>query len=241
MDMSSYYSMEVVSEKDDVRTIKASIDRFKMKTGARGMNIEIDTDKPFVASDSGKDKKDSAMEMMTKLFGAIRQQKFTMTVNSEGKVLQVAGFEDMAKRVVDSMGLEGAKKEEMIAQFNKQFNGDQVKGQFERFWYIFPNKEVKIGESWNRSSDLNGPMPGNYNSTYTVKDIEGDMVTLDEKTKIETKQGAMVLNGDITGTIIVDSKLGLVVSADQEMKMKADAGGMKFEMNGKTKTKGMAR
>jgi hypothetical protein len=209
-----------------------------MKSGAAGFNMEIDTDKPITGDGSSKD---SALQMLNKLFGAIRKQKFTMKVNAEGTIMEVTGFENMAQAIVDSIGISDEQKETMKGQFNKQFNGDQVKSQLERFWNVFPNKEVKVGDTWNRESSVGGNMPGAYNSTFKVKDIEGDMVTLEEKTKVETKEDKMSLKGDIEGTLVVDSRSGLVVSADQDMTMKADAGGMSFEIKGKTKTKGTAR
>ena len=67
------------------------------------------------------------------------------------------------------------------------------------------------------------------------------MVTLEETTKMESEDEKNNLKGDIKGTLVVDSKSGLVVSADQDMKMATDVGGMKFEINGKTKIKGKAR
>ena len=63
-----------------------------------------------------------------------------------------------------------------------------MQSQLDRFWYIFPNKEVKVGDSWVKNSDLSGQMPGKYNSTYTVSEIEGDLVTLDEDTKVSIEE-----------------------------------------------------
>ncbi len=238
-DMSSYYSLKVISDSADIRTIEGSIDRFSMKTGAGGMNIEIDTDKPDTGS--GASEKDSALTMLNKLFSAIKHQKFIMKVNAEGSVLDVTGFERMGLSIADSLGLEGEKREQMMRQFDKQFNGDEIKGQFGRFWSVFPNKEVKVGDSWNKTSVLKGTMPGTYTSTYKVKDIEGDMVTLEEKTKVNSKAEKMGMTGDIEGTLVVDSRSGLVVTADQDMKFKASGGGMNFDIIAKTKTKGTAR
>ena len=89
-DMSTYYSLKVISDSADFRTIEASVDRFAMKTGVGGMNIEIDTDKPIVAAEDGKD---SALAIVNKLFAAIKHQKFFMKVNSEGSVMEVTGFD----------------------------------------------------------------------------------------------------------------------------------------------------
>ena len=237
-DMSTYYSLKVISDSADFRTIEASVDRFAMKTGVGGMNIEIDTDKPIVAAEDGKD---SALAMVNKLFAAIKHQKFFMKVNSEGSVMEVTGFDKMKYSIADSMGLEGERREQLMQQFDKQFNGEEIKGQFERFWSIFPNKEVKVGDTWSKTSVLKGNMPGTYTSIYTVKDIEGDMVTLEEKTKVESKEEKMGLKGDIEGTLVVDSRSGLVVTADQDMTLKATGSGTNFEIKGKTRTKGTAR
>ena len=240
LDMSTYYSMEVEADSADTKTITTSIDRFKMKGGTGGFVFEVDTDMPIQESTDSTDK-ENPLKMVNKIFAAIRGQKFTMKVNAEGKVTDVRGFENMAQTLMDSMDLPEDKKDEMQKQFDSQFNGDEIKGQMERFWYIFPNKEVKVGDSWEKNSVMGGKLPGKYNSTYKVKEIEGDMVTLEEKTKVESEEVKMKLSGDITGTIVVDSRSGLVVSAKQDMKLTASAGGMSFDIKGKTQIKGKAR
>ena len=171
----------------------------------------------------------------------MRHQKFVMVVNAEGVIVEVSGFDRIGTSIADSLGLEGQSREQLLQQFGSQFNGDEIKGQFERFWGIFPNKEVKVGDSWSRTAVLKGKMPGTYTSTYKVKDIEGDMVTIEEKTKVESKDKTTGVSGDIEGTLVVDSRSGLVVTADQDMNLSSSGAGMNFDMKGKTKTKGVAR
>lgn len=240
MDMIFYYSMDVTADDGTIKTITTSIDRFKMKVNVAGMNIDIDTDKPLPSlgkTDDGKD----PMKMLNGLFGAIKGQKFTMRVDAEGKVLDVTGFENMAKTIVDSMSLDEEQARQMKEKFSQQFNAEKMKDQFARTFYIFPNKEVKVGDSWEKSTDISGEMGGKYTSTYKVTNIEGDMVTLDENTKVGSGQEKMNLKGDITGTIVVDSRLGLIVSGDQDMKMTIEASGKNIDIKAKTKIKGKAR
>jgi RNA recognition motif-containing protein len=240
MDMSAYYSMDVTADSGDTKTITTSVDRFKMKMGMGGMNLEVDTDKPVVDDNdtaSGK----NPFKMVSRVFGAIKGQHFSMKVDGEGKVLEVTGFENMAKSIVDSMGLDEDKRQEMMQQFNKQFSAKSMKEQLEKMWYIFPNKEVKVGDTWQKDMESSGTMAGKYNSTYKVKEIEGDMVTLDQITKVISDNEQAKLSGEITGTLVVDSRNGLIVNADQDMKMTASAGGMSFDIKGKTKIKGKAR
>jgi hypothetical protein len=240
MDISAYYSMDVTEDNGNTKTITTSIDRFKMNMEVGGMNLEVDTDKP-VTDDNDSSGKKNPLKMVDRIFNAIKGQHFSMKVDAEGKVLEVTGFENMAQSLVDSMGLDEEHSKEMIQKFNQQFNGDQMKEQFERTWYIFPNKEVKVGDTWQKKSETGGMMGGKYNSTYKVTEIEGDMVTLEETTKIESDNKGAKMNGEVKGTLVVDSRVGLVVKADQDMTMKTEAGGKSIEINAKTKIKGKAR
>ena len=241
MDMSNYYSMDVTEDDGKIKTINSKFDRFKMKMNGGGMNLEVDTDNPLPESGEMSEGKKDPFKMINKMFGAIKGQQFTMKVDQEGKILSVEGFENIGKLLADSLDLNEKDRGDMMKQFNEQFNAKSTKSQFERFFYIFPNKEVKVGDSWQKNSEISGPAGGKYASTYKVTEIEGDMVTLEETTKIESEDEKINLKGDIKGTLVIDSKSGLVVSADQDMKMATDVGGMKFEINGKTKIKGKAR
>jgi len=239
MDMSAYYSMEVAGGEADLKELTTTIDRFKIKTSMGAMNFEIDTDKPLPSM--GDTSSGDPMRMLNKLFGAIKGQKFTMKVNAEGKVTEVKGFESMGNKLLDSLGIDGAQKEQFNQQFNKQFNAEQMQGQFDRILYIFPNKEVKVGDSWEKTSQQTGQMPGKYISKYTVSEIEGDMVTLDEDTKLSVDQQGANVNGKITGKIVVDSRSGLVVKADQDLKVTTTAEGTPIDIVGKISIKGKAR
>jgi hypothetical protein len=139
------------------------------------------------------------------------------------------------------MGADEEMKQQMEQQFNKQFNDQTMKDQFERFLYIFPNKDVKVGDSWQKTTTPGGAMGGKYSSTYTVSEIEGDMVTVDEKSKIDGTSAGMNMKGDITGTLVIDSKSGLVVTADQDMDLTMNAEGKEIKMKAKSKIKGKAR
>ncbi len=240
MGMTNYYSMDVVADDGTTKTITTTYDRFKMNMKVGPMNIDVDSDKPL--SETGDDNgKQDPMKMINSIFGAIKGKKFSMKVNAEGKVEEVTGFKEMAQSIVDSMGLDEKMKEQMQQQFSKQFNENNMKDQFERVLYIFPNKEVKVGDSWQKTTTPGGAMGGKYTSTYTVSEIEGDMVTLEEKSKIDGASAAMNMKGDITGTLVIDSKSGLVVSADQDMDLKISTDGKEMKMKGKTKIKGKAR
>jgi hypothetical protein len=237
IDMSYYYSMDVSADDGKMKTITTSFDRVKMNMNVGGMEMAIDSDKKPEGSADTK----NPVEIMNRLFGAISGQRFVMKVNAEGKVEEITGFKEMADVIADSLKLEGKDREEMMGEFEKNFSEKEIRGQFERILYIFPNKEVKVGESWEKKTNVYGQMAGKYNSTYTVKEIEGDMVTLEEKTKIEAETEGIGMDGNVSGLLVVDSRSGLMVNADQDMIIKMDKGGSKITLNAKVKIKGKAR
>src|SRR5436190_15569058 len=178
MDVTAGYSMDIVGDDGKMKKIEAVYNDFKMNMQVMGMEINIDTDKP--APDvSMEDAKTNPSALMNKLFSGIRGKKFNMTVNEQGEVMEVTGFDAIAKAMVDSLGLPDEYKEKMEATAKDQFNGDDIKKQFSQMFYIFPNKEVKVGDSWKTNNITSEKMPAKYNNTYTVKEIKEDMLTFD--------------------------------------------------------------
>ena len=96
MDMTTYYSLLVVDDDGIIKTVKSTFDRFKMRMAVKGFNIEIDTEKPL--PDFGLNENETKpMLLLNNMLGAIKGKEFFMRVDAEGKVLEVNGFENMAK------------------------------------------------------------------------------------------------------------------------------------------------
>ena len=238
MEMAYYYSMDVADGEKGNKQIVTAIDRLRIKMGMAGMNIDVDTDKPASGTNSGSD----PFSKINNMLAGVKGRTFTMDVDPEGHVVAVKGMEEMGKAIADSLQLEGEDRLEFEKRFGQQLNEKATREQFERVWLIFPNREVKVGDSWTKTYSIGGQMPGKYVSEYTVKEIEGDMVTLEEETKIEPngEEGPSV-KGKITGTAVVDSRSGLIVNSDQDMKMTVSVNGFEVESKGKTKIKGKSR
>lgn len=243
MDMTTYYSLDIIDDDGSIKTISSKLERFKMNTVMMGFNVDIDTDDP-VSKDTA-DVKKNPLELMKKVFGALKGTRFNMKVNREGKITEVSGLENLGDKLATELGLDESEKTTASGGLDKAFNKDEIARNFERFWYIFPNKEVKVGDSWKKTSSFGGQVPATFESTYKVTDIEGDMVTLEEKSLISSKKDAgdktFETSGEISGTVTVDSRSGLLVNSDQDMNMKVNTGGAEITIKGKSKIKGKAR
>jgi hypothetical protein len=241
MTLGTLYSVDVLSDSAGIKTLKGTYRNFRMKADMMGIAIDIDTDKP----DTSKPDPGNPMAMMSKVFRMIKGATFTMKIDKKGNVLAVTGaeqFRDMIVAYADSMGADEADLQSAREAFSQQFNEEAVKSQFSQIFTIFPDKEVKIGDSWEQVTSTNAPMAAKNTTKYTVKEIEGDMVTLTSKTKMEgTDKSKFDLEGDQEGNLIVNSKTGLVVQAEYNQNMYVKAQGMTIGMKAKGNITGKER
>ena len=230
------YSFEVTDEKDRIKTLRGVYKNFKLYMKIMDMEIDIDTDKP-VSNMS----EDDQMGLMKKIFTGIKGKAFTMMVDEEGNVLSVSGFDEIIKSMIDSSGVNEDMKLQMKVSLRDQFNEQELKNQFAQVFMIFPNKSVKVGDSWQKDYRMGGKMPANFSTTYTVKKMEADQVTLDAKTIIAPAGGEMEVTGKQAGTLLVDSKNGLVINAEFSQNMETKTQDLQIIINGKGKIKGKER
>ena len=234
VNISGVYGIEVLSEEAGIRTLKGVYRNFKMYMKMMGMEIDVDTDKPNtpVAGDEN-----NPSTMVARVFSGIAGKTFTMKVDQEGKVIEVSGIEEMVKSMVDSMDFDANTKQQMQASLEDQFNEQSIKDAFAQAFYIFPNKKVKDGDSWTKTFTMGGKTPSKQTTTYTVTDIEGDIVTLDTKTDISSV-GEMEISGSQTGKVLVDSRTGLMVNGNFDQNMKVKVQGMDMDIKAKGTVKG---
>lgn len=234
------YSVEVTGERDKVKSLTAVYQNFKLYLKMMGLEMDIDTEKPAPPIDPDKIK-ENPMGMMARVFSGIKGKKFDMQVDEEGKVLSVSGFDAIINGMIDSTGVEGDMRLQMQASLSDQFNEQAIKDQFAQVFTIFPNKKVKVGDNWEKSFEMGGKMPAKFSTVYTVKQIEGDQLTLDAKTAISPSGDQAELKGTQTGILLVDGKTGLVRSADFTQHMETTVQGMDLKIAGKGKIKGKER
>ncbi|RYY99893.1 MAG: hypothetical protein EOO11_03510 [Chitinophagaceae bacterium] len=219
------YTMEVTDETDSVKTLRMTYDRIAMNLVTPEQTINVDSDKGDTAT--GTDEAANMQGIMNKMFRSMKGKAFTMKVNREGQVVSIEGLQQMAESVINSMGLPEEARAGAMQGFTQQFNDETLKETFSQSFNIFPNRPVKVGDSWTRTfSGQRSPM--NTKTTYTVKAIEGDNVVLDAKSDV-TLTGQQEMKGIQTGTMRVDGKTGLVLNGEVNLALN---GAMKMTTKG---------
>ena len=232
----SLYSIKVNEDDGHIKTLTGTYKNFKMSMNMMGMDITIDSDKPLEAKDdAGMDK--NPVALMKKVFSGISGKSFIMKVDEEGNIIEVSGFEEMYAGMMNAINLNEDQKAKGLTALKNQFNEKSVKDQFAQLFTIYPNKEIKTGDTWERNYSSVGNLPAKYSTTYTVKGIEGDHVTLVAKTKIGSTSD-IDIKGEQQGNIIIDSKSGLIINAQYEQNFVTTVKGTSVKMEGKGNIKG---
>jgi len=105
---------------------------------------------------------------------------------------------------------------------------------------IIMHAEIKVGDTWQKKYATTGKMSSTYTTDYTVKEIEGDHVTLDTRTKIGSSGADKEINGTQNGNIIVDSKTGLMVNAKFDQQINVNSNGQTVAITGTGRINGKA-
>ena len=207
MNMGAGYSLDIIGDDGNIKTINGEFKNFKMNMKAMGMEINIDTDKPVKNEiEDSTAIAENISNKMNKIFGLITGKKFTMKVNREGEVLDVSGFDQMLSSIADSSGMDEEQRQKVMQTINQQVNEKEIKNRFADIFYIFPQKEVKVGDTWEKEYETSSSkMPVKNHSVYKVKEIEGDMVTIAARTDMISSDENIKVDGKQTGTLIVDS------------------------------------
>lgn len=237
--MGTFYSVHVQDEADKVRTMTVTHRKVNMQMKMMGMEISIDSDKDKPGE---ADFEKAPVEALKKIFTGIVGRSFSLKVDENGKIIEVSGFTEMMEDMLKSLNLPEEALETGRAALNDQYDEENIKSQFEQVFSFFPNKEVKEGDSWEKTFITGGKkMPARHSSIYKVKSVDGDHVLLYVTTLIEPAADEFVINGSQNGHLLVDSKTGLVLKAEFEQEMEAEAMGMKMQITGTGKIKGAER
>jgi len=127
--------------------------------------------------------------------------------------------------------------ESQIQQIRKQlmdsYGEKSFKGSIETVTYLFPKKEVAVGNEWMVKTKLESTMEADVTTTYVLVKDDGKYWIIEGKSVIETeKNNKVVSNGmemsyDMSGgtdiKIKIDKKTGWIVESDINQKMKGSA------------------
>ncbi len=229
MDMSSMMGMktDMVTESEiEIKSVaengdfemESTYSRIKMDISSSMMNMSYDSDK-----DADLDPFDPMAEAYEN-FNAMLNKPLVFVMNNRGKVVKAPDLNTLLT-------------EEAQNEAAARGQSDQMGQMLDNMFAIFPEEEVKEGDSWEREMDTkSGEIPMSVKVKYTVDKIQADKVILscagDISGSGNTQGMSMKLTGTMKGTMELDRKTGWTEKAEitQELEMNM---GMKVKMTNK--------
>jgi len=108
---------------------------------------------------------------------------------------------------------------------------NELKEQMSNQFIQFPDKKVKVGESWTMSTTMN--QVGNLEYTYTLVGIEKQRLLLTVEGKMLESETVKTLTANISGDVVLDKKTGETLESNivMDMDMQMEAQGNTMDMN----------
>lgn len=206
------YDMEVLDKTDSATTIRATYTRIAMDIASPSGNITLDSDQPL--KDTAASGELDPTTLMKQMFASMKGKSFVMNVAPDGTITGITGVNEMAEAMFNSMSVPEQYKQQMKAYFSQQFNNETLKQSFGNALNIYPNKAVNVGDKWEKKANVTvAGSPVTSATTYTIKSINGDRVTIDVAADVNNGSGTQ------TGTMVVDADNGLVIEANTAQKL----------------------
>ncbi len=189
----------------------------KMEQANPMMNMRFDSDNP-----ENNEPKD-VMDGLNNLIG----KKFDVVVDKQGTVKSVNIEGNLFDGIFDNM----PGGEQMATQFESQFGESAIKSSLSQTLGFFPDKPVKVGDTWVKNTTSEMGMKLDLQTTYTLKERKNGNAMIefisDAKTNPSDAPLEMMgmtmsydMKGTMQGTITVDEKTGWAIKNTGEQKMK---------------------
>jgi uncharacterized protein DUF6263 len=224
-----YFSWTPVKQDGDNWEIEQKIEGVKMKIDIGGSPIEYDSTKEQPTSSA-----------LSEFFKQLVGSKFTLTVDKNFKVTAIKGRDEFLKK------LTGANPS-MEALLKQILSEEALKEMADPTFAAIPNKEVKKGDTWDKTSKLEmGPI-GKYENTYKYT-YDGPDKDKKSKIKVDTTlkytppgndaaggglpfkiKSADLSSKDAGGTILFDADKGRVAESEMHVTL---TGKLSIEIGG---------
>jgi hypothetical protein len=121
---------------------------------------------------SGKEVSDTLNDLMSIMFDNMVGKSFEMTLDNKGKVKSVSGFDKIIAHLFDNLPSSiDMQKDQLMGQMNNAFGEDSFKQNMEAATAIFPDKPVKVGDTWEIETTINSTIEFNIKNVYTLEKV----------------------------------------------------------------------
>ncbi len=223
--MSTVYDMNIINKTDtEIQTefIYEEV-HFEMTGGMMSMKY----DSNHAPGDTSQI--DSSV---SKLFDCLTGSHFNALIATDGTVKSVSGMEVILDKMLNVLDGEVHELTPLKAAMTQQFNNEAIRKNFEQSTKIYPDKPVKIGDSWSieQTIEILG-MSLKTVSTYELISNTQETAIANIQSIITESHGK--LSGNQSGTVEFDLRTGMAKNANLKQHIKGSivANGMDIPLD----------
>lgn len=228
-----WYQWTPVKE-EKVTEGKEEFTRWTVKQKIEGLEMNIDiSGNPINYSSKAESTGSAGNPGLVEYFKGLKDTEFTVTLGKNYKVEKVEGKDEFVKKL-------GAGSAQMDALLKKVMTDDALREMVDPTAKLFPDGQKKVGDTWEKKTNLNlGPI-GSYELVYKLKyvGVEKEKDKLEIETAItyaapkdnpdgllfRIKEGSKLTSDPAgsKGTVLYDPKAQRIDSAEINITLKGD-------------------
>lgn len=208
--------------KDKVYDISVNLIGKRVSQNAEGKTVVVDTKQAMPKEDQ--------LKMIWSVNKAMTGNKLSLTMNSDGKIISIKGFEPIYAKIstaIGSMVKDPAQKEAIVNNFKTTFSEEILKEQLESSLLVLPAKGVKVGEKWTKTDNVSPDGSVKVSSNYTLSSVGNGIAEISvtggipKKSDKRSKDGithSMTSELSQNGTIKFDQNTGWIYNQNVSVK-----------------------
>jgi hypothetical protein len=170
----------------------------------------------------------ATLDPTERMLGLLKNAKISATINSTGKVLAINGYKELGEKILASFNDENARNMAK-AQWEKVVGEGMIKKNIEQLFSVLPDTTKKVGDVWKRNTLQKGEIDMNVSSTFTLKEIDGGIATIESEGEMSSEPGESnvmgytVTNnfqGNQQGEFEVETQTGMVLKNNTTSRLK---------------------
>lgn len=215
IDIGYYFNVEEVDADGNYR-IRVTYHSISHKENGLMGEVEYDSANPSEAPDP-------LTEPIRKAYAALLGQSFFMTITPEGEAEDIEGVDAIIAKILEQSDAEGGVAMDLLESSLKKLFGDQaLKEMMGNMLSIYPDKPVRVGDSWSRKIVLEKGLPMIINNTWTLKERREGVAFIEVDSTVEPNPDAPSISmmtvkmrynmtGTQKGTIEVQEDTGWII------------------------------
>ena len=228
-------NITVLEENASGYKLSASIKKMAVTTNIPSMGTSIvystEDDAPVTANTKG----------VSDILKGLKDTPFTMEMTRRGEVTTVQGINAIVTKMITAANLNDAESALLNQTMSQIMTDESYQAQMKQMMMTYPDKALKLGETWTQQSKITTTMTLDVETTYKVQSISEKAIVIVAEAVIAAKEQGMEVSGVAAivnmdgkqeGTITIDPTTGWIVSstAKQDVKGQIEVQGMSVPM-----------